>query len=78
MENLRLVVINTTAYSEENLTLITDLTDEQIIEVVTPIVEEERNDDVEYYNDDLVIALINKFHQTNYIQQVIEADEVTI
>jgi hypothetical protein len=78
MENLRLVVINTTAYSEENLTLITDLTDEQIIEVVTPIVEEERNDDVEYDNDDLVIALINKFHQTNYIQQVIEADEVTI
>jgi len=78
MENLRLVVINTTAYSEENLTLITDLTDEQIIEVVTPIVEEERNDDVEYDNDDLVIALINKFHQTNYILQVIEADEVTI
>jgi hypothetical protein len=78
MKNLRLVVINTTAYSEENLTLITDLTDEQIIEVVTPIVEEERNDDVEYYNDDLVIALINKFHQTNYIQQVIEADKVTI
>jgi hypothetical protein len=78
MENLRLVVINTTAYSEENLTLITDLTDEQIIEVVTPIVEEERNNDNEYDNDDLVIALINKFHQTNYIQQVIEADKVTI
>jgi hypothetical protein len=78
MENLRLVVINTTAYSEENLTLITDLTDEQIIEVVTPIVEEERNNDDEYDNDDLVIALINKFHQTNYIQQVIESDEVTI
>jgi hypothetical protein len=78
MKNLRLVVINTTAYSEENLSLITDLTDEQIIEVVTPIVEEERNNDDEYDNDDLVIALINKFHQTNYIQQVIDADEVTI
>jgi hypothetical protein len=37
-----------------------------------------RNNDDEYDNDDLVIALINKFHQTNYIQQVIDADEVTI
>ncbi len=78
MKNLRLVVINTTAYSEENLSLITDLTDEQIIEVITPIVEEERNGGDEYDNDDLVIALISKFNQTNYILQVINADEVTI
>ena len=30
MKNIRLVVVSTTAYSEENFSLITDLTDEQI------------------------------------------------
>jgi hypothetical protein len=50
--------INTTAYKEEDFFLITELSKEQIEEVITPIVLIERNNAEEvYYNDDLVRAL---------------------
>jgi hypothetical protein len=78
MKNLRLVVINTTAFSEENLTIITDLTDEQILDVLTPIVEVERNGGDEYYNDDLVTALHDNYYLTNFIQEVGGGDILTI
>lgn len=57
MKNIRLVEINTTAFEEENILLITDLTDEQIQEVITPIVLKERNDEKVYDNDTLCEAL---------------------
>ena len=62
MKNLRLVEVNTTAYEEENFVLVTDLTDEQIQEVIIPIVEKERNsdnDDIDsfYDNQDLIDEL---------------------
>lgn len=80
MKNLRLVEINTTAYSEENLAIITDLTDEQIKEVVEPIVMAERDgeSDEEYDNTDLLLALINEYHATNFIQIVFEPEVVVI
>lgn len=78
MKELRLVVINTTAFSEENLTLITDLTDEQIFDVVTPIVEVERDGGDNYYNDDSVTALHDKFYLTNFIKEVGGGDKLTI
>jgi hypothetical protein len=53
MENIRLVEINTTAWREENIILVTDLTDEQIQKVITPIVLKERNSNEEYDNDTL-------------------------
>ena len=57
MENIRLVEINTTSWKDENIMLITDLTDEQIQEVITPIVLKERNDETYYDNDTLCEAL---------------------
>lgn len=54
---VRLVEINTTAWKEENIILVTDLTDEQIKEVITPIVLKERNSNEEYHNDTLCEAL---------------------
>ena len=56
-ESIRVVEINTTAYSEENFYLLTNLTDEQIKRVITPIVDEERNDGETYDNEGLVGAL---------------------
>ena len=58
MENLRLVEINTTAFEEENFFLITDLSDEQIEEVIAPIVEAERNQEDYYDNESLIGALL--------------------
>lgn len=60
--NLRPVQVNTTAYEEEDMLLITDLTDEQIESVVTPIVERERESvEFGYVNNDLADALRKRF-----------------
>lgn len=40
--NLNLLRINTTAFMEEDFLLMTSLTEKQIIEVIKPIVEKER------------------------------------
>ena len=65
-EDIRVVEINTTAFEEENFILVTDLTDEEIEEVIKPIVLAERNqiendDDVFYDNETLVGALLEKY-----------------
>lgn len=65
-EDIRVVEINTTAFEEENFVLVTDLTDEEIEEVIRPIVLAERNqiendDDVFYDNETLVSALLEKY-----------------
>lgn len=59
--NLNLFQVNTTAYDEEDFLLLTSLTEEQITKVITPIVEDERENDVEYDNDMLVEALIKEY-----------------
>ena len=55
--NLRIVQINTTAFSEEDMLLLTDLTDKQIEKVISPIVKLERYGDAYYDNDVLADAL---------------------
>jgi hypothetical protein len=60
--DLRIVQVNTTAWEEEDMLLITNLTDEQIISVVTPIVEREReSEEFGYDNNDLADALRERF-----------------
>lgn len=56
---MRVVEINTTAYSDENLFIITDLTNDEIEAVIEPIVLAKRNggDDDEYDNEMLFDAL---------------------
>ena len=53
--------INTTAFDEENFVLFTDLTEGQILDVITPIVMAEREHGKEYTNDDLIDALIEAY-----------------
>jgi len=68
MKKLNLIQVNTTAWEEEDFLLVTSLTDEQVTEVIEPIVEESRENEVEfeenedgYTNDDLVDALKKKY-----------------
>ena len=49
--------INTSAYKQEDFFLMTDLSEEQIIDIIYPIVIDERNGNIDYNNDDLVYAL---------------------
>ena len=74
---MRVVRINTTAYEEEDFFLMTDLTDEQIEEVLAPIVELERNDEVYYTNEELTDALIDKY-PNNAIVMYTDFETITI
>lgn len=53
--------INTTAWDEENFVVFTDLTEGQIVDVITPIVMAEREFGEEYTNDDLIDALMEAY-----------------
>lgn len=56
-KKLRLVQVNTTAWDEEDFLLVTDLSDIQIEIVLDPIIQLEREKDIEYDNEQLVSAL---------------------
>jgi hypothetical protein len=53
--------VNTTAYEEEDFYLLTDLNDEDIVEVITPIVNAERDGYEDYDNELLLDALIKRY-----------------
>ena len=67
---MRIIQINTTAFNEEDFLLLTDLTHEQIIEVIEPIVLLERSGVRDYSNDDLVHEL-NMAYPDNLIEMYI-------
>jgi hypothetical protein len=77
MKNIRLVNVNTTAFSEENITLITDLTEDEIVKVIEPLVLAEREGNGEYDNETLVSALELEYPK-NHIQMIVDADYITI
>ena len=58
---IRVVTINTTAWEEENLQLITNLSDTEIINTIQPIVLNERNGGAQYDNEILFEALATKY-----------------
>jgi hypothetical protein len=84
VENLRLVNINTTAFEEEDFKLVTDLTDDEITDVISPIVLAERNDvegedeSVFYNNESLVGALNEKYPTRVIIYYQNGGEEITI
>jgi hypothetical protein len=60
ISNARIVEVSQNSWEEENLLLLTTLTDEQITKVLAPLLEEERNSEdgeVIYANDDLASKL---------------------
>jgi len=64
VEKIRIVEVSQNSWEEENLLLLTTLTDEQIKEVLAPLLKEEREDEsgkVIYANDDMVSILSEKY-----------------
>lgn len=82
--NLNLCRVNTTAYEIEDFLLLTSLTEEQIIGVIKPIVEKERelkwDEEVdEYDNDFLVGELIKAYPNATIIHYIpSEIDTISI
>jgi len=64
IDKIRIVEVSQNSWDEENLLLLTTLTDEQIKVVLLPLLEEERNDEngeVIYANDDMTSILAEKY-----------------
>ena len=74
---MRVIRVNTTAWSEEDFYLVTTLDDDQIIEVINPLVNAERDGEGEYDNDSLVEALKLRF-PLEYVDCYTEFDEIVI
>ena len=79
VENIRVVEINTTAFEEENFVLVTDLTDEQIEEVIRPIVEKERNSTLEddedsFYDNEQLFWAVKETYPNNIVLYYSDAD----
>jgi hypothetical protein len=67
-ETIRLVRVKTTYWDEEDFLLITELTDEEIQDIITPIVQAERNSE-EYYDNETLYFALKKNYPRNLIMQ---------
>lgn len=68
---MQIYQINTTAFKEEDLFLLTDLTEDQITEVVNPLVMAER-DGYEEYNNEILVEALEKQYPKNTIKMFAE------
>ena len=74
---MRVIRINTTAWEEEDFYLLTTLTDDQIIEVVEPIVQAERDGD-ECYDNETLVEVLKDLYPNEHVEMYIEFDKLTI
>jgi hypothetical protein len=73
---MRIFKINTTAYEEEDFFLLTDLTEQDITEVINPIVMAERDGYEDYDNDTIISALCKRYPKKN-ITMFTEFEQLT-
>jgi hypothetical protein len=71
-ETIRLVRIKTTFWDEEDFLLITELTDEEIQDIITPIVQAERDSEEYYDNETLYFALKENYPRNLIMQYTID------
>lgn len=64
---MKLFRINTTAFKEEDFYIMTDLTPNEITEVINPLVETERDGGEEYDNEMLYDALLKRYPDNKII-----------
>jgi hypothetical protein len=80
---MRLVNINTTAWKEEDFLLYTDLTDDEIIKVIEPVVLAERENpenEENYYDNLTLVILLEKTYPHNFVtlHTIDDLDQITI
>lgn len=71
-ETIRLVRVKTTYWDEEDFLLITELTDEEIQDIITPIVQAERDSEEYYDNETLYFALKENYPRNLIMQYTID------
>lgn len=77
LKKIQVLRISTTAYNEEDFFLLTDLSEDDIIEVITPIVQKERDGFADYDDEILVSALKTRYHG-RLIEMYSDFDTLTI
>jgi hypothetical protein len=80
VEKIRIVFVSQNSWEEENLLLLTTLSDEQIEAVLSPLIEEERQSEsgeVIYANDDMAQILSDKY-PNDIVVLYAEPDYLTI
>jgi hypothetical protein len=68
--------ISTTSYKEEDFFLLTELSEQDIVEVITPIVNAER-DGYEEYDNETILAALEKRYPRKKIELYVEFDTIT-
>ena len=63
---MNLYRVNTTAYGDDDFLLFTDLTDAQISEVISPVVERERKN-IEHYDNKKLFESLKKAYPDSII-----------
>lgn len=72
---MRLININTTAFEEEDFLLLTDLNDDELYEVIMPMVNAERDGEEEYDND-MIYDALKKRYPVNLVVKFDEVEEI--
>ena len=72
---MRVIRINTTAFEGEDFYLLTTLTDQDVVEVINPIVNAER-DGYEKYDNDMLFEALKKRYPLEYVEMYIEFDKL--
>ena len=80
IENIRIVEVEQNSWQEENLLLLTTLTDEQIKIVLTSLLKEERADESGeiIYDNDTMVQILNDKYPNDIIISYGEPDTLTI
>jgi len=73
---MRVIRINTTAFLEEDFFLLTTLTDEEISDVVTPIVDAEREGN-SYYDNDVLVSELKERYPAESVHMIL-IEDITI
>jgi hypothetical protein len=69
--------VNTTAYEEEDFFLHTELDEVDIVEVITPIVNNER-EDIEDYDNEMLLDALKKKYPRKVIELYVEFPTIII
>jgi len=69
--------VQTTAFGEEDFYLLTDLTEEDIVEVVMPLVNAER-DGEDFYDNDKILSQLKKRYPRNNVTLFNDFHTITI
>jgi hypothetical protein len=74
---MRVIRVNTSAWLEEDFYLVTTLDDDQIIEVIQPIVQAERDGD-ECYDNETLVEVLKDIYPNAHVDMYTEFDKLTI